>query len=335
MNRKIGIVGLFLALFIVASGCGVREYSHSFFAMNTYMSFTVYGAASEDIVYNAQKEIDKLEKLWSVTDENSDVYKINHSDGSAVSVNRQTAELMDFALEMSEKTGGCLDPTIYPVLRAWGFTASEYRIPDDKEILRLLNNTGCEKIHISGNSITAEKGVMVDFGAVAKGYAGDIITDYLRSEGVSSALLDIGGNIQAIGTKPDGNGWKIGLRSPFSDGILGVLEIKDIAVVTSGNYERFFIGVDGKKYGHIIDPKTGCPVDNGLASITVIGKEGKVCDALSTALFVMGYDGAVEYYHSIGGFEMIIVSENGDIHITSGAADMFTPDEGGKVYVIE
>ncbi len=338
MNKKTGIISFFMAFLMLVGGCSVREYKDTFFAMNTYMSFTVYGNEAEELVYEAQKELLALEKLWSVTDEGSDVYKINHSEGKAVEVSEKTKELLLFALEMSHKTEGSFNPAIYPVVAAWGFTTGENKVPSPDELTEMLSKTGSENIQISGNTVTAENGAMIDFGAVAKGYAGDLVTNYLKSRGVTSALLDIGGNIQAIGTKPDGSCFKIGLRSPFSDDIMGVLEIEDISVVTSGNYERYFTAEDGKKYGHIIDPKTGYPVDNGLASVTIIGKEGKTCDALSTALFVMGYEQAVEFYRDNGGFDMIIVTENREIHLTQGAKEMFTLSGGyeqAEVIVIE
>lgn len=315
-NRKNLLFCLMTAFIMILCGCGTEKSAQSFFAMNTYMTFTVYGSDSEEIIHEAQNKVYELEKLWSVTDTESDIYNINNSAGEAVTVNEKTTRLIEFALKMSEKTDGKLDPTLYPVVSAWGFTTGENRIPSKDEITEMLSRTGCENIHISGNTITAENGAMLDMGAVAKGYTGDEISEYLIDRGVKSALLDIGGNIQAIGLKPDGTQWQIGLRNPFSDDILGVLEISDSTVVTSGNYERFFTGDDGRKYGHIIDSETGYPVENGLASVTIIGKEGKVCDALSTALFAMGLDGAVGFYRQNGGFDMIIITEDSKIYVT-------------------
>lgn len=138
--------------------------------------------------------------------------------------------------------------------------------------------------------------------------------------------MDIGGNIQAIGTKPDSNPWRLGLRDPFSGGTLGVLEISSMAVVTSGNYERYFIGEDGKQYGHIIDPATGHPAENGLASVTVIAKKGHLCDALSTALYAMGPDRAIKYWRQHQNFDMIPITGDGKIYLTDGVVDTFTLD---------
>ena len=166
-----------------------------------------------------------------------------------------------------------------------------------------------------------------ELGAVGKGYAGDVAADLLRENGITSALLDIGGNIQAVGTKTDGSDWRMGLRDPFSGGTLGVICVSDLAVVTSGNYERYFVGEDGKQYGHIMNPDTGYPVENELASVTIIAREGKFCDALSTSLFVMGLDKATDYWRQKQNFEMILITEDGKIYLTEGVEDRFSLDD--------
>lgn len=159
---------------------------------------------------------------------------------------------------------------------------------------------------------------------MGKGYAGELAAELLREAGVSSALLDLGGNIQAVGTRPDGTKWRIGLRNPYGEGTIGTLEIADCAVITSGNYERYFEGDDGQVYGHILNPDTGYPADSGLASVTVVTPEGKRGDALSTALFVMGEEGAKTYWQEHPDFDMILITEDGRILITEGIAENFS-----------
>lgn len=149
----------------------------------------------------------------------------------------------------------------------------------------------------------------------------------LREDGISSALFNIGGNIQAVGSRPDGTDWRLGIRSPYGEGELGVLEISDCAVVTSGNYERYFVGEDGRTYGHIIDPETGYPADNGLASVTILAEEGKMGDALSTSMFVKGLEGALNYWRDHLDFDMIAVTEDGEIYLTEGIEEKFTLSE--------
>ena len=233
-------------------------------------------------------------------------------------VREDTGRLLSFALEMAKETDGALEPTLYPVLTAWGFTTDENQIPPAERIESLLASVGYDRVMLADGTVTLKEGMMLDPGAVGKGYAGDETEQILRENGITSALLDIGGNIQAVGSKPDGSDWRLGIRSPFGeeDGVLGVLRISDRAVVTSGNYERYFIGEDGVRYGHIIDPDTGYPVDNGLASVTIIAKEGKLCDALSTALFVMGAEQAVLYWESRRDFDMLLVTEDREIYVT-------------------
>ena len=306
-----------------------EAYSKSFFAMDTYMTFTVYDDNAEDAraaLACAQEEIDALEALIAVTDAQSDIYAVNHGGGQPVAIQERTAELLSFALRMAQETGGALEPTLYPVLSAWGFTTDENRIPPGDQIDGLLESVGYDRVQVTDDGVTMEDGMMLDLGSVGKGYAGDRAEQILREKGIDSAVLDIGGNIQAVGTKPDGSDWKLGLRSPFGEGIFGTLQIADKAVVTSGNYERYFIGEDGVRYGHILDPKTGYPVDNGLASVTVIAKEGKVCDALSTALFVMGLENAVRYWRSRQEeqpFDMILVTEEKEVYVTEEIKDRF------------
>lgn len=329
MKIKTAFLALSVALFSLTACSGMRKdnveaHSESFFAMDTYMTFTVYGENGEEALGRAVNKIAELEGLWSVTDTDSDIYTINHSGGKPVAVDENTEELITFSLHMAEETEGALEPTIYPVLTAWGFTTGENQVPSENEIAELLERVGYDRVRVETGNVTLEAGSMLDLGAVGKGYAGDEVIQMLRESGVTSALLDIGGNIQTIGAKPDGSSWRVGLKDPFSGGVLGVIQIADEAVVTSGCYERYFIGEDGKSYGHIIDPATGYPADNGLASVTVIGSEGKLCDALSTALFVMGRDSAQDYWRRHRDFDMILVMEDGNILVTEGIRGRFS-----------
>ena len=298
--------------------------SKSFFAMDTYMTITAYGENTESVLNQAEERVTELEKMWSVTDENSEIYAINHSGGTIVTVSPETAELLDFSLNISKITGGALDCTMYSVLTEWGFTTGNYKIPTDEKISELLENTGYEKIDLNENNVTVPKNMQIDLGAVGKGYTGDLIVDILQENGVESALLDLGGNIQTIGTKLDGTDWKLGLRSPFDEGSFATLEISDCAVITSGGYERYFVGDDGKTYWHILNPETGKPAHSGLVSVTIVGKEGRLCDALSTSLFVMGLDKATELWKQRDNFEMVLVSEEGKIYLTESLEDNFS-----------
>lgn len=300
----------------------------SFFAMSTYVSLTAYGKMGEQAVLDAKNKVEELETLWSTTDEGSEVSALNHSNGTPVNVSDETGDLLRFALKMAQETEGALEPTIYPVLLSWGFTTGENRIPGQEELELLLRNVGYDRVFMEGNRVTLPDGMQLDFGAVGKGYTGDVLVELFKEKGVKSALLDLGGNIQVIGTRPDGKNWRVGIRNPYGEGYLGVLEVCDLAIVTSGNYERYFVGEDGKIYGHIIDPADGYPAESGLASVTVLAKEGKLCDALSTALFVMGPDGAVSYWRQHQDFDMILITGEGEICLTEGIKDHFSLNNG-------
>ena len=314
---------------LLLTSCAANNEPHqkSFFAMDTYITAEAYGNNAEAALNSAQERIISLERLWSVTDENSEIYSVNHSGGEAVELSGETAELLNFALNISADTDGALDCTLYPVLTQWGFTTGEYRVPDDETLSELLENTGYEKVHLNGNRVTVPQDMQLDLGAVGKGYAGDLAAEVLKENGVNSALLNLGGNIQAIGSKPDGTPWKIGLRNPFGEGSFAALEISDRAVITSGGYERFFADENGVEYHHILNPKTGKPADSGIISATIIGSEGRLCDALSTAVFVMGLDSAEQLWRQRNDFEMVLISDNGKIYITEGLAEVFTLNE--------
>ena len=191
-----------------------------------------------------------------------------------------------------------------------------------------MEQVGYDRIQINGSELTVPDGMELDLGAVGKGYTADLVTEILRRHGVTSALISLGGNIQAIGSRPDGSDWRLGIRAPWESGNLGVLTVSDAAVVTSGGYENYFDDEQGNIYWHILDPSTGYPADSGLQSVTIVGREGKMCDALSTALFVMGAQSAEQYWRENGGFEMLLVTDSGEILITEGIAEDFTLNEG-------
>lgn len=296
--------------------------SESVFAMDTYMTVTAYSGNGSKAVNESIAAIKELESLWSVNDKTSDIYRVNTSS-AAVKVDSETAELLSFALEMYRDTNGVLDITLYPVLREWGFTTGNYTVPSADIISEKLKHVGADKVRLNNNTVSTPEGVMVDFGSVAKGKTGDRIAEIMRENGVDSALMDLGGNIQAVGRKTNGNKWKVGLKNPYSEDYFAVLEIEDCAVITSGGYERYF-EQDGETYWHILDPKTGRPAKNGLISVTIIGKKGLLCDALSTALFVMGENSAVNYWRTHKDFEFVMVTADNRVLVSEGIEDSFT-----------
>ena len=310
---------------VAAADENAEPNSRTVFAMDTVMELSAYGA-DDALMEAAEQEILGLESRLSVTDAGSEIYALDHNGLAELSPD--TTELMQTALEMCERTDGALDVSIYPVLRAWGFTTGSYQVPTQEEIENLLTQVDYRKVTLENGTASIAQGMEVDLGSVAKGYTGDQVSQLLREGGVTSALLNLGGNVQLVGGKPDGSDWRVAVQDPESDGYLGVLSLRDKAAITSGGYERYFVGDDGEVYWHIIDPATGAPARSGLISVTVIGDRGVVCHALSTGLFVMGLDKAAEYWRRYGDFEAVFVAEDGSVAITSGLQDCFTLADG-------
>lgn len=310
-------------LLIILTGCGEKtdnstKVQRDVFAMDTYMSLTAYGDNAVDALDKSTEKITELEALFAVNSEESDVWKINNSDGKPVQVSDDTAEVIASAIEYGNITG-TLDITIYPVLKEWGFTTQDYKIPDDETLAELLKNVDYSNIQLNGNNISVPENYMVDLGAVAKGYTGDKVIAEMRKNGVESAIISLGGNVQSLGLKPDNSQWNVSVANPFMpDTSMCIISIDEKAVITSGNYERYFTGNNGRNYWHIIDKSDGCPADNGLVSVTIIGNSGIMCDALSTALFIAGTEKAQEYWRKNGGFDMILVTDDGRIICTDG-----------------
>ena len=296
----------------------------TFFAMDTAMDFTVYGDAA--LLDEAETLIGSLEEQVSVTDEHSDIYAIDHTGSGSLSGN--AAELMEQALELCRRTGGALDISVYPIVRAWGFTTGGYQVPDEETIQSLLPLVDYTQIQYDAATgvVALPEGMEIDLGSVAKGYAGQLAAQMLREHGVQSALLNLGGNVQTVGAKPDGSPWQIGIKDPQGEDAMMVLSVEDQAVVTSGGYERYF-EQDGQTYWHIMDPSTGHPADSGLLSVTIVGDEGVVCDGLSTALFVMGLEKAADLWAQSGDFGAVFVTASGEVYITEGLQDRFALTE--------
>ena len=316
-------IAVFTAAVMILLICGCSgsqdktEYKSDVFAMDTFMTVKAYGEKGKSAVKEAEAEIKRLEALFSVTDGGSEVSLLNRSGGKAVGVSQETAELISRSIEISDKTDGALDITVYPLVREWGFTTGDYKIPDKTTVDGLLENTGYKNINISGKTVTLKDNTEIDLGAVAKGYTADRIIEIMKKNGVTSALVNLGGNVQALGKKPDGSLWKIGIEDPFGgDDNVCTLDIENRAVVTSGNYQRYFTGEDGRRYCHIIDPSNGYPADNELVSVTVIGDSGFQCDSLATALFVMGKEKAINFCRNNRDIDAVLIDKDGNICIT-------------------
>ena len=294
----------------------------TFFAMDTIMSLKYYGDAK--LAEEAKQMVEELEDSLSITKPESEISRINASEETILS--EDTFHLLETALQLCELTDGALDITVYPVVREWGFTTGSYRVPEEEELEKLLELVDYSAAVLDEDDMTIRlpEGMMADLGSVAKGWTGDHLLELFAENGVESALVNLGGNVQTLGRKPDGSFWKVAVQDPGSDGYLGVLSIENEAVVTSGGYERYF-EEDGKTYWHIIDPATGYPAESGLLSVTIVGSQGVICDALSTALFVMGREKAEAFWldNEDLAFDFILATDDGDVIISEGLEGRF------------
>lgn len=337
MNRLWTIL-MACVLLLGLTGCGAQAEPESIqiITMDTAMTFTVYGKNAAETIQDASVEVRRLDKLLSRTNENSAVTQLNASGGNAVSVGTEVCGLLAASAEYSGATGGTFDITVAPVVSAWGFTTDSNQVPEQKELEVLLAHVGMEHITIAGETAALDKETGIDLGGIAKGYASDRIAEIFRDNGVERGWAALGGNVLAWGTRPDGEPWRIGIQDPAkpedTSAYAGTIRLEDAFAVTSGSYQRFF-EQNGRTYHHIIDPATGYPADSGLVSVTIVADaeagNGTMCDAFSTALFVMGEEQAVTFWRESGyDFEMILVTEDGRVVVSDGLEDSFAVEGG-------
>ena len=290
------------------------------------MSFTAYGKNCEKAVDAAIDEVERLDALLSTGKETSEVSRINAAGGGEVS--EDTAVILQEAMEVYQRTEGLFDVSIYPLMELWGFPSQEYHVPTREELLEVLSLVDASKIAFDGTYIKLLEGQRIDFGGIAKGYTSARVMDIFQEYGIHSGMVTLGGNVQVLNKKLDGSKWQVAIRDPEHEGkILGVLGVENQAVITSGGYERYF-EEDGETYIHILNPRTGYPADKDLISVTVISEDGMLADALSTSLYLMGREEAVSYWERYGEeFEMVLVTEKGEILVTEGICEEFETEE--------
>ena len=292
---------LLILVFLLLCGCTQQPKTQkTIFAMDTVMDLQVWGADSQKAIEQIETLISEQESAWSVTRPDSIPGKL--LAGQKPELTREQKALLETLSAMANRTRGLFDHCLYGVVDAWGFYDEAYRIPTDAEIQEGM----------------AKK--QLDLGGALKGYCGNRAVSLLASLDVDYALLNLGGNIQTYGTKADGTPWQIGIQNPDGGDPAAVVSVTGtVAVVTSGDYQRYF-ALDGKRYHHIIDPRTGHPADSGLRSVTVICSDGLTADCLSTALFIMGLEDAVQFWRESYDFEAVFITTDGRICATEGAA---------------
>ena len=330
-----------LALTLLA-GCGsAASYSQDFFAMNTFMSITVYGAdepALQETEQALEQRVNALDAALTRTQEGCDVARLNHAGGEPVEVGADTYEAISQAYGFAELTGGAFDPTTAPLVDLWGVGTENARIPAQAEIDEALTHVGYENIELLGeNRVRLQNGVQIDLGGIGKGFATDAVRDALASHGDVSVLAALGGNLGVFGPNPSSKDglWKLGIADPDNAAeYLLTATVRDCSVVTSGDYERYFER-DGKRYHHIFDPATGYPAQTGLRSVTVLDEDSTRADALTTALFVMGLDRGMAFCEEHGVAAAFITADK-RVLASSAAQETagleFTGEEKGYAY---
>ena len=333
---------LIAALCLGLTGCGKQttEATAQIFAMDTVMEIAACGPKAEEAVQEAEGQIKALENKLSRTKADSDVSRVNHNGTTPTTgLTYGTRALLPAALEYRDATNGAFDITIAPIMDAWGFTGDQFRVPEQSELNELLKHVNSDEIQIQeepAHSVTLGEGQAIDLGGIAKGYTSDLVEQTFRANGIESGKISLGGNVFVLGGKPDGSDWRVGIKDPRNEsGLAAILSLRDAYAITSGGYERYF-EENGKTYHHIIDPATGYPADSGLLSVTVVADangpdqewvlpgNGTMCDAFSTALFVMGEEQALDFWRNSGyDFDLVLVTENGRVVITAGLADRF------------
>ena len=329
---------LIAALCLCLTGCGKQttEATAQIFAMDTVMEVAAYGEHAEQAVKSTEKRIEELENRLSRTKADSLVSGLNR-DGSIRHLTYDYWNLIARAKEYRDATNGAFDITIAPVMDAWGFTGDQFRVPEQSELNELLKRVNSDEIQVQEEpsySVTLGEGQAIDLGGIAKGYTSDCVEAVFYDHEIENGKISLGGNVFVLGTKPDGSDWRVGIKDPRNEsGLAAILSLRDAYAITSGGYERYF-EENGKTYHHIIDPATGYPADSGLLSVTVVAADngpdwagagnGAMCDAFSTALFVMGEEQALDFWRNGGyDFDLVLVTEDGRVVVTAGLADRF------------
>lgn len=279
---------------------------------DTVVQIDIYDSDDISLIEQCFDYCREFEQTVSRTIETSEIYRLNHANGNPVEVSNVTLELIKKGIEYGDLTNGKFDITIAPLSELWNFKGNAGTAPSEVDILESLSHVNYKNIVIDGNkvSLTDPKSAL-DLGGIAKGYMADNLKEYLIHKGVESALINLGGNILAIGTKPNGVPFNLGIQKPFDKQgtIITSVKAKDSSVVTSGVYERYF-KVDDVLYHHILNSETGYPCNNGLFGVTILSKKSVDGDALSTSCFLLGLEDGMKLIESLDGVDAIFITEN-------------------------
>lgn len=294
------------------------------FKLNTFVQIDSYSGIPKKTLNEALNLCDYYENIFSRTKEDSELSRVNSNQTTDIS--KELYELISAGLEYAALSNGAFDITIGSVSSLWDFTSESPKVPDSGRIAEALTHVDYTMVSVSDNgdgtySISKPDDVILDLGAVAKGYIADKIKDFLEENGVKHAIINLGGNVLCIGKKTNTDNFGIGVRKPFAanNEVLVALSVDDSSVVSSGNYERYFYADDGTFYHHILNPATGYSYDNDLSDVTILSKDSLTGDCLSTTCFCLGLEDGMKLIESLDGIEAVFVTNEGEIHYSSGA----------------
>lgn len=323
MNISKASICALLSILVLFTSCKSPEPERTEYVLGTICTINLFNHGTDAIYNEAFDRLKKLESILSANRDDTNLAAINAAAGiNPVKAEPETLTILRDALTYSEKTGGMFDPSIGPLVKSWNIGTDYAAIPKPAVLHSAMSLVNYHDIIIdekNGTVFLARKGMKLDLGAIAKGYAADDIARLLKSHNIKKAIIDLGGNIYAMGEKEPGKNWNIGIRDPETERGEPILSISvnNTSVVTSGIYERFF-EVDGKKYHHILDPRTGYPVENELLSVTIVATSSMDADALSTSTFLLGTDKGMALIEKTKNVDAIFINKQKEVRISSG-----------------
>ena len=306
---------LLCMILVLLCGCSIttkEPLSKTGFHFDTVITITLYDSKDEELLNTCFDFCREFEELVSRTIETSEISMINHANGQSVEVSDTTIELLKRGIEFGELTDGAFDITIAPLSELWDFKSNPGNLPSEADINEALSHVDYKNIVIDGNTVTLkDPDAAIDLGGIAKGYMADQLKEYLLAEGITSAIINLGGNVLTVGSKPDDNAFHIGIQKPFDEqnATITSVSVKDSSVVTSGSYERYF-EVNDTIYHHILNTDTGYPCDNELLSVSILSKESIDGDALSTSCFALGLENGQKLIESMEDVDAIFVTKD-------------------------
>lgn len=333
-NRVRAFLTFSIFLAFGLSGCFQKKFSaQSQFVFNTICSVNLYEDSSEELYSEIFSRLRQIESVFNNYSPSSEISRVNENAAEhEVRVSEDFFTVLKTALDFCELSGGAFDVTVGPLVKLWNVTGENPRVPSEEDFARVMPLVGYKNIILSENEGAptvrfVKKGVQIDLGAIAKGFAADEVEKILREKKVRRAVISLGGNVYVHGKKSRGEKWSVGIKNPFGEGNAATLLVQDTSVVTSGGYERFF-EKDGELYSHLLNPATGFPVRTDIVSVTVICPNSMAADGLSTSLFVCGLQSVSRFAQSplCPDFECVVIDKDGAIYATRGAeADLVLP----------